>query len=121
MNKLQILADENPLPESFNCSKCHHECHAICCSNVPLPEKLIKRNLKLIQQPILKMTRIADAVIPETENGKCPFLTKDYKCAIYKYRPPICKLFGTEIHPWLTCCFQNKNGVKRTINIHELF
>jgi Fe-S-cluster containining protein len=108
--KLAVLANENPLPKAFDCTKCHAACGAECCTAVPLPPRLIERNYKRIQRKVVKLIPIADAVIPITESGKCCFLTNDLQCAIYKWRPPICRLFGTEIHKDLTCHFMDKQG-----------
>ncbi len=109
-DRLALVANENPLPETFNCLNCHSKCQAACCTLVPLDPKLIKRNEKRIQSKIIKFINFCDSVVPITESGKCPFLTKDLKCAIYKWRPPICRLFGTEIDGRLTCFFQDRNG-----------
>lgn len=114
--KLALLAKENELSLSFDCAKCHHQCQAICCSNVPLDPKLIKHNAHRIQRKIVEFIKIMDLVIPMTESGRCPFLTQNLKCAIYKWRPPICRLFGTELDPMLTCHFQDKNGNERLIS-----
>lgn len=111
IKKLEILANENPLPESFNCSQCHKKCEAECCAFVPIPIALIKRNAEKMQCAVLEFKKIDEkTVIPITGSKKCPFLKSDYSCAVYKWRPPICRLFGTEIHENLTCRFQDRNG-----------
>lgn len=116
-SKLALLAKENELSPSFDCAKCHSKCQAACCTAVPLDPKLIKRNAHRIQRPIIELIKVFnDVVIPMTESTKCPFLTTDLKCAIYKWRPPICRLFGTELDPNLTCHFQDKNGKERLIH-----
>ena len=113
MTDLKILANENPLPKEFDCTKCHNRCKAACCTMVPLPPELIKRNAHRFQQKVIEFIKIYDAVIPVTQNRKCPFLKADYSCAVYKWRPSICRLFGTEINENLTCRFMDKNGVQR--------
>jgi Fe-S-cluster containining protein len=113
MKALNILVDENPLPKEFDCKKCHSDCKAMCCSNVPLPKNLLKRNKKLFNEPVLRYEPLYDAVIPITKSGKCPFLNKDYSCAIYKWRPAVCRLFGTEVHENMKCPYMDKNGTKR--------
>lgn len=110
MDKLKVLANENPLPKEFDCTKCHDKCGALCCSNVPLPPGLIKRNAHRIQRKVIEWKKFGDALVGITESGRCPFLGLDLKCAVYKWRPPICRLYGTEIDHRMTCHFMDKKG-----------
>jgi Fe-S-cluster containining protein len=116
LKKLNILANSNSLTDTFDCKKCHHKCNAECCSSVPLPIKLIKRNAELMQRKVVKWVHIDnECVVPETECGKCPFLKDNYECAIYKWRPTICRLYGTEVDHNMTCHYQDKYGNVRNV------
>lgn len=41
--------------------------------------------------------------------GKCPWLTKDYKCSVYEVRPAMCKALGEPNLP----CHKMPGGMKR--------
>jgi Fe-S-cluster containining protein len=55
-----------------------------------------------------------DFVLPITESANCCFLQSDYKCAIYNDRPQVCRIYGDESIPNLSCHWQDKNGNKRS-------
>lgn len=81
---------------------------------VPIAQDTLTRLFSYITQPIIKTIPFAaGVVIPITENGKCPFLQSDYGCAIYNDRPAICKKYGDETHPFMTCSYQTKDGEAR--------
>lgn len=89
------------------CSKCDvSKCHASCCYNVPMERAMFTVYKAHIQTPIidfrndgLKDDNGNALVTPVTDydfhKNKCPFLKKNYKCAIYDRRPKICRIFGT--------------------------
>lgn len=72
-------------------------CKGDCCGPVII-EKLLfevmKSENKIITPPE-KIEEVSDSlIIPVTESGKCCFLTKDFRCNIYEYRPEVCRRFG---------------------------
>ena len=113
----------------MDCSKSHSKCQASCCGIVPIPKEIYDRNKdKIITQPAeikefsgpdldenldmrIDVPNI-DIVVPITKNLRCPFLNvdTDLSCNIYEDRPRICRKFGDETHPQMTCIFQDKNG-----------
>ncbi len=109
----------------FNCQKCHHKCKAECCNICPIPKHTLDKNKWLIQRDIITELSFeysghvpigeGEHVVPITEDGKCCFLRKDLQCAIYEERPFLCRKFGDESHPRMTCRFQDKDGKERRL------
>lgn len=101
------------------CSKCFSKCHAECCTWVDLDIEWVSKNRDKIQRNVYgyieseipgkakfvtNMELDSDGKIDNLKQT-CPFLTSEYKCAVYKERPFICRVFGTETpedHPF-TC------------------
>lgn len=100
------------------CRKCFGKCHAECCTWVDLNIEWVKKHQDKIQRSvygyidtypgqgkfITNMDKDPEGKI-YNDRQICPFLSKDFKCAVYKERPLICRLFGTdtrEDHPF-TC------------------
>lgn len=107
----------------FECEKYHCKCKAHCCGIVPIPTPIWQRNQHKIQVEVQKVhkVRITDqenelhtAMLPLTEDGLCPFLQEDLKCAIYEDRPKVCRQFGDESHWALRCPMQHKDGTPRS-------
>jgi Fe-S-cluster containining protein len=107
----------------FECTRYHDKCKAECCGIVPIPASIWQKNQHNIQRPIKEKHKVKAGkdgesaklcVLPITDDGYCPFLTKDYKCAIYAQRPDICRKFGDESHIMLTCPMQKADGTART-------
>ena len=108
----------------MDCSKCHSQCLASCCScAAPIPKDIYERNKdKIVTQPIeIFETEGQDinlkdeiAIIALTEHHQCIFLNIDLSCNIYEDRPWICRKFGDESHPFLTCSYQSKDGRVRS-------
>lgn len=96
----------------MDCSKSHHECKAVCCGAVPLPEDLVNRHNFV--RPVKELVKGEGIVIPITEDGYCPFLSSDLKCTVYDERPYICKEFGKEYQVFLICPWQSWEGRIRT-------
>ncbi len=104
----------------MDCTKCHSKCHAECCScTAPIPKDIYERNKhKIVTQPIEVIEtegqdiNLKDeiAIVALTEHHQCIFLNIDLSCNIYEDRPWICKKFGDETHPYLTCSYQSKDG-----------
>ena len=92
----------------MNCSDCLIRCRAGCCGMVPLPPDLFRKHPA--QREVVEEIPFKGAVIARTKDNYCPFLTKDFKCSIYEDRPWICKKFGDETAPLMTCCYQDKDG-----------
>lgn len=85
-------------------------CKAACCGFVPIPDALIARFAYLLH-PETKITKAPflpdDVSVCTDTQGKCGFLTADYKCSIYEHRPEICRIFGDKKHnhPLLKCSY----------------
>lgn len=92
----------------MDCSKCHAQCRASCCSEVPMPPSFLKRH-----RPVREITEIVEyggAVIAKTASGRCPFLGEDYRCSVYDDRPAICRVFGDGKTSFSTCHWQDADG-----------
>ena len=76
-----------------------NKCKADCCVNVPMTITEFNRLMKIKPRsiPKYKTQKIAGGHI--LVKGKCPWVTKDYKCSVYKDRPYICVASGTEKKP----------------------
>ena len=104
----------------FDCSKCLDKCHAQCCGICPIEEDTYYDNESKIVREIIKLINsegvdpntkeVVYLITPITKDGTCCFLQEDLKCAIYEERSIVCKMFGDESHPLLTCPFQDKDG-----------
>ncbi len=120
----------------MDCPKSHAKCKASCCGSCPIPADIFYRNQdKIVTKPI-KLTEhygpdILDDlqadpykdigqrpdklfILPVTESLKCCFLNEDLSCNIYEDRPLICRKYGDETHPMMTCPYQSKEGRCRT-------
>lgn len=114
--------------DNKKCLKCNiSKCKAQCCYWVPFPIKFLEAHADKMIRPVYGIacnehndkvgqaithveTKIVDGkeqnIIEQTKQ-KCPFLTDDNKCNIYKIRPELCRCFGTKLsedHPF-TCHF----------------
>lgn len=117
----------------MDCKKCHIKCKAECCGVCPIPSKIYDTHLdKIVNEPesikrlmlheILSEKPLSSSlcsekieyVMPVTKNLKCPFLNQDYSCNIYEDRPPVCRKFGDESHPFLTCRWLSKDNKERS-------
>mgnify|MGYP001618994626 CR=1 FL=1 len=107
----------------FECEKYHCKCKARCCGIVPIPVTTWQKNQHHIQKQVQKVHKVRAtdqdgkphlAMLPITEDGLCPFLKEDLKCAIYADRPKVCKQFGDESHWALRCPMQHKDGTPRS-------
>jgi len=100
----------------MDCSKCLHQCKAMCCGVVPISKDIFAKNKDKLNKnrPIIEEIDLGDSLIPLTKTGTCPFLTDDYKCGIYNDRPEVCRKFGDETHPMLICPYQSKDGRVRS-------
>lgn len=101
-----------------NCKKCMHKCHAECCAWVDLDLKWVEKHKDKIQRDVYGyvdslpgkvkfITNVKQDAEGRIDNRKqiCPFLTADFKCAVYNDRPFVCRVFGTDMredHPF-TC------------------
>lgn len=92
--------------------QCTENCKAECCGTTPIPKGVFKKNRKLMQRKYVEL-RVSDTDIQAiTKDGLCIFLKKDLKCAIYKSRPFICKMYGTIQE--LLCPYVDPNGRVRS-------
>lgn len=81
-----------------------------CCYNVPIPKSYFTAFKNKIVTPFDSAVGIGDlpkmgkdVIIPETKDGRCPFLTEKNRCNIYSVRPWICREFGESKEPLLRC------------------
>ena len=98
--------------------QCKEDCGK-CCTVIPIPADVFYAATDLMQRPITKVIpfdlntnrQSKTQVFPMTEDGTCTFLKTDKHCAIYKIRPTICRITGTEKR--FPCPFIDENGVAR--------
>lgn len=82
------------------------KCKAECCGLVPIPKDVVVKHQN-------EMRRGSRLLIDEegmqiwTKDGNCAFLSKSYRCIIYKDRPEVCRLMGSgkSDHPMMKCHF----------------
>lgn len=107
----------------MRCHDFHRKCQAECCSDItPIPIKIFEANKDKIVNPVVSSLEIDETDpfgdganrVHRTLSGKCIFLNSDHTCNIYEVRPQICKAFGNESHPFLTCSWQAKDGRARS-------
>lgn len=97
----------------MDCSKCTAKCGAECCSNVPFDRSFVETHKPV--REIIELVPLGDnMVVPKTASGRCPFLSEDYRCTVYKDRPRVCRVFGDESTIFATCSWQDKNGRVRS-------
>jgi Fe-S-cluster containining protein len=83
-----------------------------CCGCVPIPVRIYKTHKKHLQRPVIEEVQMDHlTVYPLTEDFICAFLTPEKRCAIYKHRPKVCRLFGTILR--LQCCYFDVHGKPR--------
>jgi Fe-S-cluster containining protein len=102
----------------MDCEKCLSKCKAGCCGVVPFTMKQIIQNPPPADKKIQTIRAgEKDGVayyILQTDDLTCPYLSEEKRCTIYENRPEVCKMFGDETHPLLTCPYQDKNGRLRS-------
>jgi len=97
----------------MDCSKCTDRCGAECCSNVPMTKAFMASHKPV--REIVELVPFGDnMVVPITKSGRCPFLSEDYKCTVYKDRPAVCRVFGDESTIFATCSWQDSQGRLRS-------
>lgn len=99
----------------MNCKTHHNICKACCCGPVPIQREIFAGNFEKQVVPVVELFELGEKVLLLTATGKCTFLNDDYSCNIYEHRPDICRKFGDETHINMTCAFQDKNGIGRTL------
>lgn len=81
-------------------------CKAACCGYVPIDKEIIKKYKNKLHK---KAKKIADFGTVEiwVVGDTCGFLSKRYTCRIYKDRPEVCRLMGSdkEDDPLLKCSY----------------
>lgn len=100
----------------FDCESQHHKCKAECCGIIDFTKELWERNQhKVITKPV-EVIPFPDNVnvMPITESGYCPFLRADYHCNIYEERPNVCREYGNESTPEMSCPYLKKDGIQRS-------
>lgn len=96
-----------------NCKLFHNVCKAACCGPVPINGAFFHANSALTQRPLKEILNFGIDILPVTHDGSCVFLTDDLQCKIYEARPDVCKKFGDESHPFMTCAYQKADGKAR--------
>lgn len=102
----------------MNCKPFLRDCKGMCCSCCPIPRDLFKFHIdKIVREPtfvkVAPPYKGQEQVIPVTADAKCVFLREDYTCNIYKDRPMICRMFGSETSLFLSCLYQRSDGSPR--------
>ena len=110
--------------KKFDCSKFLDRCQAGCCGVFPIEKDLYVSHIDKIVNSTVEVDEyeaidpiskdLKEYVMPLTKDMKCCFLQDDYKCSIYEDRPEVCKIFGDETVPILTCNFQDKDAKERS-------
>jgi len=94
--------------------KCKENCSA-CCGCIPIDKTLAKLFESKAQKKVIEVIQFNEfEIIPFTEDGKCVFLKKDNRCAIYNYRPEVCRKYGTVKE--LPCPYIDIHGNERKPN-----
>lgn len=100
----------------FDCKSQHHKCKAKCCGIIDFQTEFWEKNQhNVITQPIEVIPfPNGENVIPITESGYCAFLREDYQCNIYQDRPEVCREYGSESTPYMSCPYLKKDGTERS-------
>ena len=94
-HEFQMSLNEHPhriqnLSLDGKCSKCGK-----CCSDIlPLTSQDMARMRMFIQTNKFKPFTQRTEETKDYYDNSCPFMTDDFKCAIYTIRPEVCKYFG---------------------------
>lgn len=93
----------------MDCSQCLSKCQGECCSNVPMTKEFMAAHKPV--REIIEMVPMGDnMVVARTASGRCPFLSEDFRCTVYRDRPRVCQVFGDESTIFATCSWQSKDG-----------
>jgi len=103
------------LTKNGKCSNCG-EC---CGSHLPMMEHEVTRIRRLIKKQKIKPT-VRGAGMVKVIDMRCPFLSNENKCRIYKDRPEICKAFICNEEPTIER-MQNIKGEVRLIDLRRKF
>lgn len=82
-----------------------------CCGVVAFDRRTFSR-LKSVSVRAFKEAPMGSDVWPLTRDGHCCFLKEDKSCAVYAYRPQVCRLYGTI--KALECPYFKTDGTPRT-------
>lgn len=78
--------------------KCDPKCRGDCCGLVPFTRAHLKRFDDKKCKPILELMEFQDKrVVPITSDYTCPFLDNEGRCAIYNWRPKVCRIIGSSV------------------------
>jgi len=99
----------------IDCSKViPKKCQGDCCHFVPIPTGLWNDQKKNVVKKVIFLYQYDENnVMPITKDLSCPFLKKDFKCAIYTARPYVCRVYGIGGHDCLSCPYLKPDGSKR--------
>ncbi len=98
----------------FDCKSQHSKCKACCCGPVPIDKQVYADNQHKMNREPIDILDLDDSIIPITDSGYCVFLSDSLECGIYDQRPEVCRKFGDESHPMLTCAYLKANGQERS-------
>jgi len=79
----------------------------------PIPVALYEEWKDLAGEHDVQYINKEHVAVTKKGSATCAFLADDITCAIYDVRPDVCKRFGDESHPNLTCPYKKANGTIR--------
>jgi Fe-S-cluster containining protein len=86
-------------------------CKGDCCGLLAFTPAFLKEHAQRMQKPY-KPFEAGGEIYTFTEDGHCPFLDPERKCAIYAHRPPVCHRYGITVE--LPCPYIKANGRPRS-------
>jgi len=111
-----FLRSQGP-KSAFDCGQCISRCKGECCGPCPIPKDTWARHQGDVQGEVKDVIDDgAGFVHVVTTTGNCAFKSPEGRCVIYPQdgapdeRADVCRRFGDESHPMLTCRWQDKHG-----------
>lgn len=100
----------------FDCKRQHSKCKAICCGIIVFEKDFWEKHQDKVTTNPVEIVLFPDSknVMPRTESGYCAFLREDHHCNIYDERPDICRKYGDESTPHMSCPYLKKDGTERS-------
>lgn len=91
--------------------QCRPDCGMCCEDHIAFQPRLLKTHKKDMQRTVTREEALGDYVMLRTEDAMCVFLKPDKRCAIYKLRPVVCRVYGR--HPKMQCPLIDSMGKQR--------
>ena len=105
----------------FDCRQMLDRCNGECCGPCPIPVATWQRRRGEAQGAIKHELDDGEGFVHVvTEEGNCAFKSPNGRCVIYPQagepdeRADVCRRFGDESHPMLTCRWMDKTGRVRS-------